>query len=58
MAGARSVSTIDTATGDTVAWQYETYDAAGNVRSIRPQWGSIQGPHFLFDADGNLIGWR
>lgn len=58
MAGAREARMIDKATGATVRWQYETYDAAGNVRSIRPQWGSIRGPHFIFDANGNLLGWR
>jgi hypothetical protein len=58
IAGARPVATVDTATGHTVGWRYETYDSAGNVRSIRPQWGAIKGPHFIFDADGNLLGWR
>ncbi len=56
MAGARAVRTIDLSTGDTVAWQYETYDAAGNVRIIRPQWDTGPGPHFYYDANGNFTG--
>lgn len=56
MAGARAVRTIDTSTGDTIGWQYETYDNAGNVRIIRPQWGDVAGPHFYYDANGNFTG--
>ena len=56
MAGARAVRTIDTSSGDTIGWQYETYDNAGNVRIIRPQWGDVPGPHFYYDANGNFTG--
>ena len=55
MAGSRSVRRIDVSTGDTIGWQYETYDAAGNVRIIRPQWDG-PGPHFYYDASGNYTG--
>ena len=58
MTGAREARIIDKATGVTLRWQYETYDSVGNVRSVRPQWGSIRGPHYIVDADGNVLGWR
>jgi RHS repeat-associated protein len=56
MAGARAVRTIDTSSGDTIGWQYETYDDAGNIRIIRPQWGDVPGTHFYYDAIGNFTG--
>lgn len=56
MAGSRTVRTIDLSTGDTIGWQYETYDAVGNVRIIRAQWRYEPGPHFYYDANGNFTG--
>jgi hypothetical protein len=55
MAGARAVRTIETSTGDTLNWQLETYDSAGNVRGIRPQSGDERGPHYIYDANGNFV---
>ncbi|HEV7677026.1 MAG TPA: hypothetical protein VGQ42_00485 [Candidatus Dormibacteraeota bacterium] len=56
MAGSRGVKTIDMLSGDNVGWQYETYDSAGNVRIIRPQLDMGPGPHYYYDANGDLRG--
>jgi RHS repeat-associated protein len=53
MVGARGVDTIDTTTGRTIGWQYETYDTAGNVRRIRPATGDV---YYEYDQNGNLVG--
>ena len=56
MAAARRVREWDPSTGLTRTW-YETLDAAGRVRSVRPM--SVEpSRHYVFDASGNFVGVR